>query len=252
MRLSKNELTVTVRKAFEGLGFGAGEGEDAAGMVAWLELHGLGGLRELDKALTYLEREGKSRLAERYCAPGLRVLDAGGASILCGGGLAVDAGVAMARAEGIGIVRIDACHNRALTVGYLARAVRRGVGVLATWHNGGEPGTRWMVAQGAGDDWPAVRLFRPDRAPDHAGGRHLTLWFAKDVNLLPQLHPAVSGRRILLSADPAALAQRHREGIEHGLAVDGELWERVRRLAARVLVESDGCSRGDAGGGADG
>jgi LDH2 family malate/lactate/ureidoglycolate dehydrogenase len=252
MRVSRNELTAVLRKAFEGLGFGTGEREDAADMVAWLELHGLHGLSELGKALAYLEREGSRRLQLRYSAPGLRVLDAEGASILCGGGIAVDTGIAMARADGLGVVRVDACHNRALTVGYLVRAARRGISVLASWHNGADPGVRWVVAHGAGEVWPSVRLIQPAGATDPAAGRHLTLWFSADVDPKPELHASVTGERVLLDADPDTMARCYRDGIERGLAVDDAFWKQLQGLGRRVLVAAEFGSRDEAGGGAEG
>jgi hypothetical protein len=44
MRVSRNELTASLKKAFEGLGFSVGDYQDAAAMVVWSEMHGLNGL----------------------------------------------------------------------------------------------------------------------------------------------------------------------------------------------------------------
>ncbi len=41
MRVSLNEIQVMCRKAFEGMGFAAGDCEDAAELVGWLQLQGL-------------------------------------------------------------------------------------------------------------------------------------------------------------------------------------------------------------------
>ncbi|PYG95927.1 DUF3726 domain-containing protein, partial [Arthrobacter stackebrandtii] len=57
MRVSLNEIQVMCRKAFEGMGFAAGDCEDAAELVGWLQLQGLDGVGALEKALLYLQAE---------------------------------------------------------------------------------------------------------------------------------------------------------------------------------------------------
>lgn len=54
MKVSKNELTATLKKAFEALGFQSGDYYDAADMVVWLETHGFDGFDRLQAILTYL------------------------------------------------------------------------------------------------------------------------------------------------------------------------------------------------------
>ena len=44
MRVSRNELTASLKKAFEGLGFSVGDYQDATAMVIWSQMHGLNGL----------------------------------------------------------------------------------------------------------------------------------------------------------------------------------------------------------------
>ena len=57
MRVSHNEILMLCRKSFEGLGFSAGEADDAAEMVAWLEVHGIDVLGLLCDALPTLTPE---------------------------------------------------------------------------------------------------------------------------------------------------------------------------------------------------
>lgn len=236
MKISHNELLVGARKAFEGLGFRAGDAEDAAEMVSWLELHGLDGVGELGKALRFLDKEGRTSPQTRLNLPALRVLDAGGASVLCTGGIAVDAGVAMARRQGAASVYVVDCHNRMLITGYVARCARRGVSVIACWHNGADPGVRTVVSVRAGEALPTVRRYVPHRAPDDHAGRDLTLHFSEDFDLSPRIHPDVGEGRVRLSATPEELARREAECLESGLTVDAATWEALRRLAARILV----------------
>ena len=54
MKVSKNELMASLKKAFEGLGFKPGDYHNAADMVVWLETHGFDGFSRLEAALDYL------------------------------------------------------------------------------------------------------------------------------------------------------------------------------------------------------
>ena len=47
MKVSKNELLASLKKAFEALGFQPGDYYDAADMVVWLETHGFYGFDRL-------------------------------------------------------------------------------------------------------------------------------------------------------------------------------------------------------------
>ena len=55
MKVSKNELLASLKKAFEALGFQPGDYYDAADMVVWLETHGFYGFDRLLAALTYTQ-----------------------------------------------------------------------------------------------------------------------------------------------------------------------------------------------------
>lgn len=252
MKISCNELLLSCRKAFEGLGFRSGDAHDSAEMVAWLELHGLHGVSELSKALHFLEKEGKASPRSTLNLPMIRILDADGASVLCTGGLAVDCGVAMARAQGLSTVHLLNCHNRALIVGYLVHCARRGISVLGYWHNGGAPGLTTVVSLRAGEAMPTLLQYEPQRPPEKLARRSLTLMFSEDFDLLPQFHPDICGQRVKLSVDPDSLNHTAERNVEQGLEVDDETWSAIKTLGARVLVAGDERSRAQGAGlGAD-
>ena len=50
MKVSKNELMASLKKAFEGLGFQPGDYHNAADMVVWLETHGFDGFDRSDRS----------------------------------------------------------------------------------------------------------------------------------------------------------------------------------------------------------
>ncbi|QIT56060.1 DUF3726 domain-containing protein [Aquisalimonas sp. 2447] len=248
MKISHNELLSMARKAFEGMGFDPGEREDAAHMVLWLESHGLEGLRELHKALDFLPDERARPLTTLHRGPGLYVMDADGASALCRGSVAVDAGIAMSERHPMATVRMEGCHNRIFILADLARASRRGVSALAVWRNDhGDHPLAYTVAQRAGDALPTLRVYWDDSPAGPRQDQGITLAFSRDFDLLPQLHPDVDGARIHYSAVPEDLALCSQERMATQIAVDEALWQQLKSLAARILVEATQASRRGAG-----
>lgn len=248
MNISHNELLTMACKAFEGLGFEAGDRDDAAHMVLWLERHGLNGLHELHKAVDFLAKDRQQALRTLFRGSGLHVMDAGGASVLCHGALAVDAGIAMAHRHPLGTVRLEGCHNRLFILGDLARSCRHGVSALAVWRNEhGDYPCDYVVAQRAGDTLPTIRVYHDDSPATSPRDQGMTLMFSRDFDLLPHLHPDVSADRIEYSALPDALEETSRQRLATSIMVDEKLWERLKDLATRILVGASDQSRLGAG-----
>lgn len=234
MHVSYSELVATSEKAFEALGMRPGERAEAAEMVAWLQLHGLSGVRELGKALAYLPREAGTRLAELWRAENIRVFSAQGAGILCTGGLAVDAGVALASRQGLATVRVEDCHNRALIVGYLARSARHGTSVLAYWRNAGRSQAH-AVSLSATEEFPTLRTYVTSQRQET--DQSLTLIMSRRFDLRPHFHDDVTDDRIVQSIAAADMQSEREQALEHGLSVDQAVWDNLKTIAAGVLVD---------------
>lgn len=230
MRISHQELLATARRAFASLGFGPGEREDAADMVAWLELHGLGGLSELGKGLGYLEAEAGTQAEVLYRDPRLAVVDAGGASVLAVAAQAVNLLCADVRESRLATVRVKNCHNRLLITGYLTRLAREGLNLLAYWENRGERPAVTMVAITAEDELPSLRVY------DVAGGEPA---FSRDLSLIASpdfvFVPVPQGQRVLARPRQSPTPEFMRDHLDRcfgeGLEVDGQLWRELQRLA---------------------
>ena len=131
MKVSLNELTAAIKRAFEGLGFGLGDYEDAADILTWMEMHGLQGLQELHRGLPYLSKEECTPAGITYEDGNVAVVDTHG-----NGGLAyveLAAGLAYTNAlqSGFAYVRLDHCHNRKMIIKSLVNCARRGMNCLA-------------------------------------------------------------------------------------------------------------------------
>jgi LDH2 family malate/lactate/ureidoglycolate dehydrogenase len=221
MRVSLNEIQVMCRKAFEGMGFAAGDCEDAADMVGWLQLQGLDGVAALEKALDYLQREAHQPFALRYEDSALLVIDAKGQSVLRCAATAVE--LALGKA-----LSIHQCHNRLLLLGYLCRAAEQGLDVQARW---GDARQVRIASFSAGNSRPELHI--DERPCTRDVEQSITVAFSR---------PAVPARHQVCGQ--AALAQ--------GFTVSEATWLRLKQLAEQVLVESTEASRRHgAGGGSD-
>ncbi|WP_256579132.1 DUF3726 domain-containing protein [Pseudomonas sp. VI4.1] len=96
MRVSLNEIQVVCRKAFEGIGFAPGDCDDAAEMIAWLQLQGLDGIGALKKALAFLHDEVDRPFDTCYEDAAQLTLDAHGQSVLRCAAQAIELGVSKA------------------------------------------------------------------------------------------------------------------------------------------------------------
>jgi LDH2 family malate/lactate/ureidoglycolate dehydrogenase len=228
MRVSLNEIQVMCRKAFEGMGFAAGDCEDAADMVGWLQLQGLDGVGALENALDYLQGEAHQPFALRYEDSALLVIDAKGQSVLRCAATAVELALGKALNSGQAVLRIHHCHNRLLLLGYLCRAAEQGLDVQARW---GDARQVRIASFSAGNSRPELHI--DERPCTRDVEQSITVAFSR---------PSVPARHQVCGQ--AALAQ--------GFTVSEATWQRLKQLAEQVLVESTEASRRHgAGGGSD-
>ncbi|UVJ42398.1 DUF3726 domain-containing protein [Pseudomonas sp. LS1212] len=237
MRVSLNEIQVVCRKAFEGIGFAPGDCDDAAEMIAWLQLHGLDGIGTLEKALAFLETETDRPFNTCYEDAAQLTLDAFGQSVLRCAAQAVELGIAKALGTGSASVRIRHCHNRLLLLGYLARCSEQGLSFCVHWRDARQ---QWLATFAAGQASPSLQVL--DLAqPAQADEQSINVLVSRDFSLLPAPNEPGAATRLNLGwQDLAATAASQRA---NGLAVDDQVWAALKKLGERVLVESTEESR---------
>ncbi|GAA3896451.1 hypothetical protein GCM10022228_04070 [Halomonas cibimaris] len=254
MKVSYNELQGLCRKAFLGMGFGDGDASDAADMVAWMQLHELDGLQALNRGLDYLlaeQLEGARTPVMLYADGDLAVLDGQGGSVLGSSSLALELGFAKARARGLAVIKIRRCHNRQLIMGYLARIAGRGMNATAFWRNAQAPLTEQVVGFRAGGSVPEIRVYAVTQVPEeNAHNDGVTLLFANHVELLPSMRSEYAYDLLACHRESDLLASRERAMLD-GILIDDAVWDRLKHLATRILVESTEASRSGAGPGTD-
>ncbi|MFW3613911.1 Ldh family oxidoreductase [Billgrantia antri] len=250
MRVSFNELQGLCRKAFGGIGFDEGDAADAADMVAWMQCHGFNGVDQLNRGLDFLLAEDPEAQPRMIYQDGdLAVLDGQGQSVLRSISLATELGYAKARARGLSVVKIRRCHNRQLIMGYLARLAGRGINITAFWRNAQEPLTEQVVGFRAGHATPEVRVYSVREVPEeNEPNDGITLVMANHVELLPSLGADHDLDLLARHSESELLACRQR-ALQDGIEVEEAIWERLKTLAQRLLVEASEASRGGAGAG---
>ncbi|KAB0491178.1 DUF3726 domain-containing protein [Pseudomonas vancouverensis] len=228
MRVSFNEIQVICRKAFEGLGFAAGDCDDAAEMIARLQRQGLDGIGALKKALAFLHDEIDRPIDTCYEDATQLTLDAHGQSVLRCAAQAVELGVSKALRGGSALIRIRHCHNRILLLGYLARCAGQGLNFCVYWRDARQ---ELVATLSAGQAGPSLRVYD---LPQPAQGDE------QSVNVLISQHFALLPR---LTAEDATAALVHPSSVVSELQVDDEAWARLKKLGEQVLVESTEESR---------
>ncbi|MDB5994690.1 MAG: lactate dehydrogenase [Pseudomonas sp.] len=233
MRVSLNEIQVICRKAFEGIGFAPGDCDDAAEMIAWLQLQGLDGIGALKKALAFLHDEVDRPIETCYEDAAQLTLDAHGQSVLRCAAQAVELGVGKALRSGSALIRIRHCHNRILLLGYLARCAEQGLNFCVYWRDARQE----MVATlSAGQTSPSLRVQAlPDTA--RSDEQSINVLISRHFTLLPRL--SAEGVEPDLAVVQPSLARK----LAGGLEVDDEAWARLKKLGEQVLVESTEESR---------
>ncbi|WP_017429137.1 Ldh family oxidoreductase [Vreelandella jeotgali] len=250
MKVSYNELQGLCRKAFLGMGFADGDASDAADMVAWMQLHELDGLEALNRGLDHVlaeQQEPARAPATIYADDDLAVLDGQSYSVLSSSSLALELGFAKARARGLAVIKIRRCHNRQLIMGYLARIAGRGMNVTAFWRNGQRPLIEQVVGFRANGQVPEIRVYAINQVPvENAHNDGVTLILANHVELLPDMRSAYDYELLACHRESALLASRERAMLD-GITIDDAVWNKLKHLAARILVESTEASRSGAG-----
>lgn len=245
MKVSQNELTGVCRRAFEALSFPAGDHEDAADMVVWLEQHGLEGVGALKRGLDHMASATFPVPIRLYDDPSFAVFDAAGNSILVCGSMAADLAYARARRKGLAVVKVPHCHNRLLMLGSLARCARRGMNMLAFWHNREAPRVvEQVVSIRAGEDYPTLLLYEVDDRDDTYTRNHsVTVMASPNFDLAPSLHPDPDGVTLLRVLEPDSFRAQSKRVLREGMEVDEALWKRLKALSSSLLVEETEASR---------
>ncbi|MBT5387680.1 MAG: DUF3726 domain-containing protein [Porticoccaceae bacterium] len=242
MRVSRNELTASLKKAFEGLGFSVGDYQDAAAMVVWSEMHGLGGLSQLQRALPFLDNSPCLNAKLISNTEQQVVLDGQNSSVLLCGTQAVRLACAMAGEKGNGRVQLDNCHNRQLISQCLVGAAQLGSALVAYWQ---QDNLGHKLSIEAGAQQPEYRQYS---LANSGCAQSLLIFVSTDLAEIEHQFIAETTLGVEAhSVGPEAMLESYNQALELGIEIVAELWHELDNLVARVLVESTESSRAGAG-----
>lgn len=242
MRVSRNEMIAALSRAYEGAGHYIGDYEDAAQLVTWSHMCGLGGFDRI--AVPPAGPKGGATPRLIFENDDIAVIDAGGADVCEHGSLAAHMACSKAQKSGFAIVELANCRYPDLLLRCLSLVAQQGVFISAYW-------TDQAGSHGASFESGAIfpHYWRVDK-PD-AGKAYSTVTIIctgqpallADAVTRQAEQPGVE--RIEISA--AQLAANYNHSLELGIAVPPAHWDALNAAAWPILVPSDRQSRAGAG-----
>jgi LDH2 family malate/lactate/ureidoglycolate dehydrogenase len=242
MKVSKNELTASLKKAFEALGFQPGDYYDAADMVVWLETHGFYGFDRLLAVLAYLNTTAPVHAELVQEDVHNFVLDGKGTSVLLCGSEAVDLIRAQVMKGACAGLELTNCYNRTFIIQRLIKAAQRNLAFVAYWR---QLDCCVKVSVKPGAVLPEYQTFT---MLDVIDPQSLIIFCGKSIEAIEDQYAAELEFGTLVDTfSTQEMTDSYRNSVEEGIEIDESLWETLDKLVARVLVESTDSSRAGAG-----
>ena len=242
MKVSKNELMASLKKAFEGLGFQPGDYYNAADMVVWLETHGFDGFDRLQAALAYLNTTAPIHADLVQEDAHNSVLDGKGTSILLCGSEAIDlirTHVTPGFSAGLELFN---CYNRTFIIQRLVKAAQRNYAFVAYWRQL-DYCVKVSITEGA--ELPEYETFTVTEVLEP---QSLRVFCGADLEIIERQYAGYLEFGTLIETySTSEMLACYQDSVEHGIEIDEALWQTLDDLVARILVESTESSRAGAG-----
>jgi len=235
MKVSRNEMNAALMRAYEGAGYAIGDYEEAAEMITWSEMCGLGGFAAAEFPLQAPQADQLPRLD--YERNGIAVIDAGSSDVCQYGSLAAQLACSLASREGQASVHLVNCRNAKLILSRLAKIAAKGYFLVAYWNQDG-------VQYGASFDGAAAYPdFWESTSPVHSGTTaqsSVTILCSPRAGVLSNgFQQAGSGFENELQLTPATIVAGHYDrALNNGISVDPEQWAALNKAAWPILVSA--------------
>jgi len=242
MKVSKNELMASLKKAFEGLGFQPGDYHDAADMVVWLETHGFDGFDRLQAALAYLNTTAPNHAVLVQEDEHNAVLDGEDSSILLCGSEAIDLLVAQVMQGSVAGLQLNNCYNRTFILQRLIKAAQRDLAFLAYWR---QQDYCIKVTVSPRAKLPVYQTFMLNEQFDP---QMLRIFSGTNVAQLEAEYAEHLQMGAMIGDYPMEMMKAcYIDSLDQGIEIDVTLWNTLDDLVSRVLVQSTEESRAGAG-----
>lgn len=263
MRVSANELSSQLAKAFVGLGLPHGISRDASEMVTWLELYGFETSNSVTDSLRQLESPPIVLEPALSLENNTLTINFGGVTALRSGALYLELAAAKVTTVGKITVSITHCPDAFWLLGYLSRLVKRGLTVTADCPLPHDSRRVSLSFDKHGSPILAERLESSDRlasdqsvievmlAPSLMNDQRISAANLASDEPASNEFPAPSPEKSSATDNPQlsneTLNNRYQESLARGLSVSDELWAVLKRCGENTLVEADEQSRQGAG-----
>ncbi len=259
MIVSYNEIINLVQKAFFGTRNEYGESDLIANMVAELQMAGLEGIRQFNKANEYLfsEKEVEIDIINDQIVAKV-VLDADdkqsrssltlkfdfhGNSIAYHLPAVLDYALEHFAEDKHHHIKLELknCHNRWLSYGELVRLAVKGIVCMARWDNGTDPKHTLFILN-VGNIYPELYFF--DEQIDVIDGSHDMIIELADNDFVLERY----GKNHADYLSSEEIQKRHQLSWDEGIEVDPEQWDVLKETAKCMLVKDSEQSMRGAGG----
>lgn len=242
-----NELSSLLKRSFEGLGLCQGDYEEAAAVIVWLEARGMKGLDALKLAWPRLAGNGRIGVELAASDADTQTIDAKGNTALICARSAVELAMARASTGDVGRVELQRCHECQAVLPSLCLCPNRGFAAIAYWRDE----HALHVAKISGDQRAPDYYWIDAGTPNELAEDSLTIACSQHDERIEKLASSLANGGISRRAEkriPATeLEARFERTVEHGIAIDAELAEKLNEAASAVLVEATEQSRLGAG-----
>ena len=233
MKVSRNELRTALMRAYEGAAYAIGDYEEAAELITWSEMCGLGGLAEANFPPAAAQSDHLPRID--YEANGIAVIDAGATDVCQYGSLAANLASTLAIQEGLASVHLTDCTNPKLILGALAKIAGKGFYLSAYWqHNG----NRYGASFDGGSEYPEYWVIAADDNSVTTGQSSITILCTQQAGLLANIirKPVINPNREIIMTSADALAMQYDSSLNQGIEVDPDQWAALNQAAWPILV----------------
>ena len=233
MKVSRNEMRAALMRAYEGATYAIGDYEDAAELITWSEMCGLGGFADASFPPPASRAQQLPRID--YENKGIAVIDANAADVCQYGSLAAHLACTLASRYGLASVHLTNCTSARLILGNLANISRKGYYLSAYWqHNGARHGASFDNASGYPDYWVC-------KSDDNASAlSSITILCTMQAGLLANTSRQLSFKpenEFQFTSAPI-LASRFDETLKQGIEVDFAQWTALNQAAWPILVSA--------------
>jgi hypothetical protein len=244
MKVSRNEMTAALMRAYEGAGYAIGDYQDAAELTTWSEMCGLGGFTETTFPPSAPAATGATRLL--FEDQGIAVIDAEGAQVCQQGSLALQLAASLAVKYGLATVHLTHCRNAKLILGGLSRIARKGFYLSAYWQ---QDEVEHGASFEAGEVFPDYWTVQGSETSRSSGLSSVTILCSAKAALLSNAFKqlTVKPEDAQQATSSALLANRYDAALNDGIEVGAAHWDALNQAAWPILVAASQQSHEGAG-----